>query len=186
MAQWQHNPSSSLDALMVAASTGNKQQVEQLIRKGALLPLPSVQPVPIGSAEPVAAAASVPASVPVIHPAAVTAAGWSALHAATMSGQLAVMYLLLLEDGVAVDLGNNWGVTPLHTASSLGLLGAVQLLIKAGAQLELADAWGSSPLYLAARAGAGDVVELLLSKGARVQAAKGHLHPCMQLLPQQT
>ena len=75
--------------------------------------------------------------------------------------------LLLVSLGADVNLGDNNGHTPLHTAARIGNTEAAQALIfAAGSVVDLPDEAGSTPLHMAASSGHGETVEALLSANA--------------------
>ena len=71
----------------------------------------------------------------------------------------------LLERGADPNICDDSRRTPLHEASSLGLLEAVQLLLSYGAKADEKDEEGNTPFQLAASEGHGEVTKLLLEHG---------------------
>lgn len=94
------------------------------------------------------------------------------LHDAAMWGDCGRIRTLLAE-GMAVDVGDEFGVPPLYHAAREGHKDAAELLIDAGASVQAVRRGGVSPLHEAAAAGHLDVVRLLISKGADVNALVG-------------
>jgi hypothetical protein len=64
--------------------------------------------------------------------------GQSALHLASMSGDLAMVKLLSCAPQIVMDARDGEGLSPLHRASLLGHDGIVEELIKRGADYNLA------------------------------------------------
>ena len=79
----------------------------------------------------------------------------------------------LLAAGATVDQGNQFGCTPLITASQQGHGEVVTQLLAAGATVDLADKCGrfNTPLMWASHQGHGGVVSQLLAAGATVDLA---------------
>jgi ankyrin repeat protein len=74
-----------------------------------------------------------------------TPAGWTALHAAAMSGQLSALELLLERKAVDVNAVNVYGITALHSAAVTAQDEAAELLLKAGANPDIASFVPTSP-----------------------------------------
>ena len=73
--------------------------------------------------------------------------------------------LLITYSHVEVNIGDLYGVTPLHMACARANLAALEVLIKApGIELDIADNNQDTPLHEACLAGDPDVVETLLKK----------------------
>ena len=93
---------------------------------------------------------------------------WSALCAATNSGNLDAMALLLSEPDININLQDGpWRETALHIACRKGDLGAVQLLKDAGEDglaYALRNALGETPLYLAVEGNNVEISALLLDR----------------------
>ena len=70
----------------------------------------------------------------------------------------------LIKAGFGVDVGNNWGVTPLGQTSSVAV---ARELVAAGADVNAYDAVGESPLHYATSA---HMVNALVGYGAAVNA----------------
>jgi ankyrin repeat protein/L-ascorbate metabolism protein UlaG (beta-lactamase superfamily) len=96
------------------------------------------------------------------------------LHHAARAGHTEAVRLLL-DAGVAVDIGDNENSTALDVASSAGKLETVSLLVERGAQVEHRDDFGMTPLLFAALGGEIDVARFLVERGADagVQRADG-------------
>jgi ankyrin repeat protein len=115
-----------------------------------------------------------------LSPEAGTPAGWTALHAAAMAGQLESMQLLL-QRGAPVEAATlQGGYVPLHSAARAGQMGAMQLLLGAKAKVHAADHKGKIPLFHATLTGSVGSVQVLLDAGAdascplRMAAWHGH------------
>ena len=76
------------------------------------------------------------------------------------------MVRLLLEHGADPNLCTNDHSTPLHEASSLGLLEAARLLLSHGAKVDEKDGEGRTPFQLAASEGHDELTKLLAEHGA--------------------
>ena len=70
----------------------------------------------------------------------------------------------LLELGADPNIYRN--STPLHQASSCGLLEVVRLLLSYGAKVNVKDKEGKTPFQVAASKGHHEITELLLEHGA--------------------
>ena len=71
-----------------------------------------------------------------------------------------------LAAGMAVDVKDNAGYTPLGAACETNAADVVAVLLKAGAGVSVAQPGGRTPLMLAAAGGSGGLVRLLLEHGA--------------------
>merc|ERR1711862_798619 len=74
--------------------------------------------------------------------------------------------------GVLLDAGGDKdaagdGVTPLHRASAMGHVRAVQVLLKAGASLSTVAKIGMTPATFAARSGHVEVLQAMRDLGGR-------------------
>ncbi|CAL1154076.1 unnamed protein product, partial [Cladocopium goreaui] len=79
-----------------------------------------------------------------------------------------------LAAGARADIGSN-GWWPVHTASSMGHLGVLQLLLEKRADLhQPSTRLRASPLHLAAKEGHAAVVDLLLEQRAEIDARDLH------------
>ena len=80
--------------------------------------------------------------------------------------QFVDMVRLLLELGADPNICANDHTTPLHEASSRGLLEAARLLLRHGAKVDEKDGTGKTPLQVAASKGNDEMMKLLVEHGA--------------------
>lgn len=97
--------------------------------------------------------------------------GWSALHFAAFSGDVATT-ALLLDKGANIHARakTRFLNTPLQAAMLTGQAGTVRLLLERGADPLVRQNAGFAPIHEAALLGRRDLVDLLLEKGAEVDA----------------
>ncbi|KAJ1752600.1 hypothetical protein LPJ79_001120 [Coemansia sp. RSA 1821] len=81
--------------------------------------------------------------------------------------------LQMIRAGVAVDLADNVGRTPLHIACSMGNAEIIRLLVHMGANVNATDRLGNTPLMLAATNARTDIVFSLLEAGADPRVGRG-------------
>ena len=93
----------------------------------------------------------------------VSSAGHSALHWAAAGGFTEAAQFLLSCDGTNVNLINNGGSTPLHSAASNGRAALVRMLLDHGATADLKDTEGDTPFDAAAARGHADAARALPS-----------------------
>ena len=95
--------------------------------------------------------------------------GNTLLYYATLGnsdGKVADIMRRLLQRGADPNICNNDHTTPLHQASSKGLLEAARLLLSYGAKVDEKDKKGMTPFQLAASKGHDEMTKLLLEHGA--------------------
>ena len=80
-------------------------------------------------------------------------------------GKLVDMVRRLLEYGADPNIGNNDHTTPLHRASSCGLLKVSRLLLSHGAKVDVKNENGKTPLEVAAPWVRDELTELLVNHG---------------------
>ncbi|TVY50444.1 Ankyrin repeat domain-containing protein 50 [Lachnellula cervina] len=98
--------------------------------------------------------------------------GQTALRAASKSGNLYIV-VILLDHGAEINApASNWGGTALQFASGGGHIKVVQLLLSRGAEVNApgSQVGGYTALQIASQEGHIKVVQLLLSRGAEVNA----------------
>ena len=81
-------------------------------------------------------------------------------------GKLLDMVRLLLDHGADPNIWNNDHTTPLHEASSHGLLEATRLLLSHGARVDEKDGNGKTPFQVASSNGHDELTKLLVEYGA--------------------
>lgn len=147
--------------LTFAAESGSVEVAEALISAGA-----TVNPDP--------------SSLPTLYD------GNTPLHAAVGGRNPAAMVELLIQHGVNVDVMDNHGTAPLHTAIRSGDVAVAKALIEAGADVNAKNVnhqgdSDNSPLHLAIHEGHGDLARLLIEAGADVQARNHAGNPPVQV-----
>ncbi len=86
--------------------------------------------------------------------------GWTPLHYAATSGQLAIISLLL-ENSAYIDAESPNGSTPLMMAAMYGTPAAVKLLLQEGADAQLKNQQGLTALQFAQRSNRPDSAEAI-------------------------
>eukprot|EP01094_Clydonella_sp_ATCC50884_P025194 TRINITY_DN6529_c0_g1_i1.p1 TRINITY_DN6529_c0_g1~~TRINITY_DN6529_c0_g1_i1.p1 ORF type:complete len:810 (-),score=199.52 TRINITY_DN6529_c0_g1_i1:180-2360(-) len=87
----------------------------------------------------------------------------------------------LIQGGVAVNVKDLDGRTPLHLASANGNLSSVSMLLDCGASWEATDRFGKTPVDEAVEANNKPVLSLLKDKGARVTTREARLRAMMHV-----
>ncbi|XP_013860192.1 inversin [Austrofundulus limnaeus] len=90
--------------------------------------------------------------------------GGTALHAASLSGHVSTVKLLL-ENGATVDSLDVMKHTPLFRACEMGYKDVILTLIKGGARVGLVDVDGHTALHWAALGGNAEVCQILMENG---------------------
>lgn len=80
------------------------------------------------------------------------------------------MVLLLINNGVDVNIKDKNCFSPLHCAAQQGHVEIAEILIAKGANVNATDMMGETPLHAAVLGGHKDIVEVLLAGGANVNA----------------
>ncbi|KAH8067053.1 hypothetical protein JL720_12564 [Aureococcus anophagefferens] len=112
--------------------------------------------------------------------------GWSALHRASMHGQLDAMRVLVLECGAAVDNVDEDGWTAAHRAAWSGQLESLRcLVLELGADpIAGCAAHGESAIHVATRNGQIDALRCLVTElGVDVETADNDGSPEQHPLP---
>ena len=71
-------------------------------------------------------------------------------------------------NGADINKSDNYGWTPLNSATNIGQLEIIKLLIENGADIHKADNDGWTPLYSAVDKGHLEIVKLLIENGADI------------------
>ncbi|KAE8583349.1 hypothetical protein XENTR_v10020487 [Xenopus tropicalis] len=95
--------------------------------------------------------------------------GGTALHAASLSGQITTVRILL-ENGAQVDAVDVMKHTPLFRACEMGHREVIATLVKGGAKVHLVDKDGRSPLHWAALGGNANVCQILIENNINPDA----------------
>ena len=98
--------------------------------------------------------------------------GWTPLHYAATSGQVAIMKLLLDKDAY-IDAESPNGTTPLMMAAMYGSAAAVKLLLDEGADVAMRNQQGMTAVDFAERGKRPDAVQLLSAAGVPKRPADG-------------
>ena len=96
--------------------------------------------------------------------------GWTPLHYATVSGNTAIVKLLI-DESAYIDAESPNGTTPLMMAARYGSTEAVQLLIQEGADIHLKNQLGLNALSFAKDGGRMDAMKLIEAALAQSAAA---------------
>ena len=100
--------------------------------------------------------------------------GMTALHWSAMSGDVAMMEVLLYAGANVEPTTRLGGYTPLHLAAKEGLDDAVRTLLEAGSNPHTSTATGVRAIHFAAEAGQPAAILTLLDHGADVDARDAH------------
>src|SRR5688572_18449454 len=92
--------------------------------------------------------------------------GMTALHWASLNGDLKTLDVLLVAGATTESLTRLGGYTALHLASSRGHATIVARLLEAGSKPKALTATGVQPIHLAAQSGSADAVRFLIDRGA--------------------
>jgi ankyrin repeat protein len=109
--------------------------------------------------------------------------GYTALHYAAVKGHVAIIYMLIMNNGIKIDLRSETGLTPLSLAASNGHVDVLKALLESmvnteapkpvplpKADVEARGVDRRTPLIQAAKGGHLEAVELLVSYGADADA----------------
>lgn len=88
------------------------------------------------------------------------------LHAATTGDTKALRSLL--DSGIAPDIADRTGLTPLMAASFSGMSEALALLLDSGAKINATDSFGYTALMFACNAGETDCARVLIERNADI------------------
>jgi ankyrin repeat protein len=95
---------------------------------------------------------------------------FSCLHSVTHSSDCWALLYILCQPDVAVDEGDNMGLTPLHWAAQQGDDASMMILLKFGANPNVVDRNGLTALHWAASGGNRKCISQLLEAGADIRA----------------
>lgn len=174
--------------LLAAAGTGNAENIEVLIARGAKVNAPSKYNVPIfsGSTELTvevgeralhcsAKSGELQATRTLLRagaePTCFDAKGCTPISLAaagpSTEGQFLEVARALIEAGADATVANNVGRIPLHGAAHEGNVDMIDLLLsEAPHTINVSSKAGETPLYVAALGGSGEAVSRLLAAGA--------------------
>ncbi|KAL4898493.1 ankyrin repeat-containing domain protein [Aspergillus ambiguus] len=165
---------SSAPAIVKAAQSGSREDVERLITSGH-----DIESRHIPTRKNALLVASHCGNEGVVdlliqknaRLSATDASGWTALHLAAARGHCGVLELLLQNLDIEARTSN--GRTALWIAAEYGQVEAAGLLISSNAKVNARADNHMTPLHVAAKAGDAATVELLLSSKADVEAKDG-------------
>ena len=164
-----------MTALMAASRQGSLPIVQRLLRKGADLEsrndVSGLTPFLIATAEGTAAMVTF-LMTKCANVRARDKSGQTALHIAArryLGEEDERVLLTLLENRFDRDATDDYGVTPLCRAASLGSLTEARILLDHGASPDISDKDRKTPLHKAAEFGHDSLVSLLIRKGANVE-----------------
>ncbi|GES63374.1 ankyrin repeat protein [Aspergillus terreus] len=166
---------SSAPAIVKAAQSGSREDVERLITSGH-----EIEARHIYSRRNALLVASHCGNEAVVdlliqrnaRLGATDASGWTALHLAASRGHCGVLELLLLED-VDIEARTSSGRTALWIAAEQGQVEAARILIENNAKVNTRADNQMTPLHVAAKVGDVATIELLVSSKADVEAKDG-------------
>lgn len=92
--------------------------------------------------------------------------GMTPLHYASQDGNIENVRILLENETIDMDLGNDTEQTPLHLAAGGGYMEIVEALVGNGADINIQDAYGMTPLHHAVRNSYSNIVDFLVHNGA--------------------
>lgn len=98
------------------------------------------------------------------------------IHDAAGNGDMATIKSLLSENPDLVNVADEKGSTPLHSACNQGQSEVAAFLLEKGADIEAVNGKGFTPLQLAVYGGHRNLVELLLDKGADINATNKQMN----------
>jgi ankyrin repeat protein len=96
--------------------------------------------------------------------------GMTLLHMIAIGQNNAAAIELLIANGVDIEVRNEQGFTPLHTAVSMKSEAAIQTLLKCGANIEAKNLVGSTALQMTALSGDERIANLLIEHRANLNA----------------
>ncbi len=101
------------------------------------------------------------------------------LHAAALTGDLALAVSCLGRDPTVIDATDADGNTPLHMAAYHGHTPVVAMLVERGATLTIANAAGSMPVHYASAQGQLEILDVLLQAEPSLvhERDEGHCTP---------
>jgi len=160
----------AIDPLVDAASRGDIDVVQQLLRAGA--DVSAAQGDGMTALHWAADRGDTELAEMLIYAGANLEAGtrighYTALHIATRQGRIGVAKALINAGANVLAATTNSGVMPIHLAAASGNADLTQALLEAGADVNAVEgAWGQTPLVFASAANRVEVMNVLLDAGA--------------------
>jgi len=88
------------------------------------------------------------------------------IHTAACQGDVVEIEWLFIQ-GADIDVLNDDGWTPMHTAAKRGHVSVIEALVRLGSTaIDTPNRWGSTPIFIAALYGRASVIEALVRLGS--------------------
>ena len=76
-----------------------------------------------------------------------------------------MVHFTVVDSGCKINVKNDFGVTPVHTAVRVKNVADVERFLKNNADANLQDPWGNTPLYISSRHGFSNISQLSIDFG---------------------